>query len=79
MKVILLKDIQSVGRKFDVKEVADGHAMNFLFPRKLAEMATDKSLKRIEQMKNQNAADIKVQEKSAFEEFTVNTRYYNNN
>lgn len=36
MKVILLKDIKGVGRRFEEKEVSDGHARNFLMPKKLA-------------------------------------------
>ena len=48
MKVILLKDVARIGRKYDVKDVPDGHAQNFLIPRKLAEPATAANLKRIE-------------------------------
>jgi len=44
MKVILLKDVPALGRKNEVKEVSGGYARNFLFPRKLAESATDTSL-----------------------------------
>jgi large subunit ribosomal protein L9 len=44
MKVILLKDIKSVGKKGDVINAADGYARNFLFPRKLAEEATDSNM-----------------------------------
>ena len=36
MKVILLKDVKGVGRKFEEREVSDGYANNFLMPRKLA-------------------------------------------
>ena len=46
MKVILNQDIGGVGRKYEVKNVADGYAANFLFPRKLAVPATDKAIER---------------------------------
>lgn len=36
MKVILLKDIKGLGRKFEEKNVSDGHALNMLIPKKLA-------------------------------------------
>ena len=45
MKVILLQDIESLGKKYEVKEVKDGHARNFLLPQKLAKAATKQALK----------------------------------
>lgn len=49
MKVVLLKDIKGLGRRFEEKNVSDGHAMNFLIPNKLAvpanEAGTIKALK----------------------------------
>ncbi len=48
MKVILLRDVAKIGRRFEVKEVPGGHALNFLIPRKLAEMATPEALRRLE-------------------------------
>jgi large subunit ribosomal protein L9 len=33
---MLTKDVESVGKAGDIKEVADGYGRNFLFPRKLA-------------------------------------------
>ncbi len=47
MKVILIRDVARLGRKSEVKEVPDGHAINFLLPRKLAIIATKESLKRL--------------------------------
>lgn len=44
MKVIFLKDVAHVARRNDVKEVNDGYARNFLFPKKLAESATPRAL-----------------------------------
>ena len=39
MKVMLIKDVENVGRAGDIKEVADGFGRNFLLPRKLAVVA----------------------------------------
>ena len=44
MKVILLKDIKSVGKKGEVINASDGYARNFLFPRKLAQEANDSNM-----------------------------------
>ncbi|OGZ57242.1 MAG: 50S ribosomal protein L9 [Candidatus Spechtbacteria bacterium RIFCSPHIGHO2_02_FULL_43_15b] len=41
MKVILLQDIENLGKKWEVKDVKDGYAKNFLFPQDLAKQATD--------------------------------------
>lgn len=47
MKVVILKDTPKVGRKYEVKEVANGFAMNHLIPQGLAEVATDKRITEI--------------------------------
>lgn len=44
MKIILLKDVAGIGRKYDVKEVSDGFARNKLFPIGAAEIATPKAI-----------------------------------
>ncbi len=40
MEIILLQDVDKLGKKGDVATVAEGYARNFLLPRKLAEIAT---------------------------------------
>jgi large subunit ribosomal protein L9 len=47
MKVILIKDVARLGRKSEVKDVPDGHALNFLIPKKMAVIATPEQLRRI--------------------------------
>lgn len=49
MKVILLQDVARLGRKHEVKEVPDGHAQNFLIPRKMATPATHKRVAQLEE------------------------------
>ncbi|KYH34098.1 50S ribosomal protein L9 [Clostridium tepidiprofundi DSM 19306] len=44
MKVILLKDVKGKGKKGDIINISDGYARNYLFPRKLAEEATQNSI-----------------------------------
>jgi large subunit ribosomal protein L9 len=51
MKIILLEDVRNIGHRYEVRDVADGYARNFLFPNKLAEPATPVALKKIEAMK----------------------------
>lgn len=45
MKVILLENVENVGEKYEVKEVKNGFARNFLIPNKLAKLADKKALK----------------------------------
>jgi len=59
MKVILLKDVRGVGQPGDIKDVADGFAVNKLFPQKLAEPATEEKLKQHEA--NKAAREAKLQ------------------
>jgi large subunit ribosomal protein L9 len=55
MKVILLVEVKALGKKGDVVNVADGYARNFLFPRKMAMLATEGNLKSLEQIKQVEA------------------------
>ena len=66
MKVILLQDVPQVGQRFDVKEVPDGHALNRLIPKGLAEPATPENLKRVKVM----VSKAEVEQVAAKESFT---------
>jgi len=48
MKVILNKDLATLGEEGDVKEVAKGYARNYLFPRGIALPYTPRMIKLIE-------------------------------
>ncbi len=51
MKIILLKDVKNLGKAWNIKEVADGYARNFLFPNNLAKPATAELIKKSEEQK----------------------------
>ena len=61
MKVIFLKDVPRVGKKNDIKEVHDGYAVNFLFPKKLAISATVQNLAELERNKKEVSIKREVQ------------------
>jgi len=44
MRVILLQDIEKLGKKFEVREIKDGYARNFLIPKGLAREVTKEAL-----------------------------------
>ena len=67
MKIIMLKDVRTVGAHGEVKTVADGYAINFLFPQKLAEPATEEKVKEVESKKKEREAALE-QESAALTE-----------
>jgi large subunit ribosomal protein L9 len=62
MKIILLKDVPKVGKRYDIKDVAEGFALNMLIPRKLAALATPQAIKTIEDTKRKDMAEKQIQE-----------------
>ncbi len=71
MKIILLKDVPKLGRKYDVKDVSDGHALNFLMPRGLAMSATDAAVKKIIAQKEKDVMGGKIQAELLLKSFGV--------
>jgi large subunit ribosomal protein L9 len=65
MKIVFLEDVPNVGTAGQIKDVADGYAMNFLLPRKLAEPATEAAMKRARDRAESYARkrDIELEEK----------------
>ena len=51
MKIILSSDVEHLGRKGDIVQVADGYARNYLVPKGLAMTATRGSLRQAELMR----------------------------
>ncbi|MBU3964623.1 50S ribosomal protein L9 [Patescibacteria group bacterium] len=51
MKVILLKDIENLGKKYEVKSIKNGYARNFLIPNGLAKLATSSAITELKEIK----------------------------
>jgi large subunit ribosomal protein L9 len=51
MQIILQEDVEKLGNRGEVVDVAEGYARNFLLPRKLALAATPGNMKRLERMR----------------------------
>ncbi len=51
MQIILQEDVEKLGTRGQVVEVAEGYARNFLLPRKLALEASAGNMKRLEKMR----------------------------
>ncbi len=60
MKVILLKDIKGIGKKYETKEAKEGYARNYLIPRGLAKAAGPSALKWAEEKRKE--AEEKAEE-----------------
>ncbi|KKP68302.1 MAG: 50S ribosomal protein L9 [Candidatus Moranbacteria bacterium GW2011_GWE1_35_17] len=70
MKVVLLQNVKKLGKAGDAVNVSDGYASNFLFPKKLAQIATPDALKRVEK----NNADKILSEKEEINKLTILVR-----
>jgi len=77
MRIILLQDVENVGKKHEIKDVKDGYARNFLIPKGLAKLATKEGLERLEKQKEIEKQKIEEELKeiqkiaSSIDEFEV--------
>ncbi len=55
MKVILLEDVKNVGKKGEMKEVADGYGRNYLIKNRLAVEASKRAQEILQQQKKEEA------------------------
>jgi len=62
MRVILLQDVKKLGKKYEIKEVKNGYARNFLIPKGLAKLATKKTLEwlKVQKEKEERRAELKL-------------------
>lgn len=67
MQVILIKDISGIGKKGEIKNVADGYARNFLIPKGFAILATEVNLKKLQEEKKRTAVLAQKEKETALE------------
>ncbi len=65
MKVILLQDIKGVGKKDEIINASDGHAKNYLFPKKLAVPADKEHMSKLEAKKSSENHKKEVEKEQA--------------
>jgi large subunit ribosomal protein L9 len=67
MDIILLQDVDKLGKKGEVAHVSEGYARNFLLPRKLAEIATPGRIAQVRQIMDERAAHVRREAERADE------------
>jgi len=65
LRIVLLKDVERVGRAGEIVKVANGFARNFLIPRGEALLATDANLAHFESRRRQHEAAAEREKKAA--------------
>lgn len=61
MQIILLQDVKALGKKGDIKNVSEGYARNFLFPKTLAKIASTGAVKEVQLGKEVEQARSKAE------------------
>lgn len=73
MKVILIQDVKSLGKKGDIVEVNQGYARNFVLPKKLGVEATPDNLNNLK-LKNQNDEKIAAENLAAAQKLAADLK-----
>ena len=68
MKIILLEDVKTLGKKDEIVEINEGYARNFIIPKKLGLEATGKNLNDIK-LKKANEERLAAEKFAAAQEF----------
>lgn len=68
MKVILLQDVKSVGKKGDMVEISEGYARNFILPKKLGVEANNVSMNNLKLQKQNEEKIAKEQYEAALKQ-----------
>ena len=75
MDIILLKNLDKVGRKFEIVKVKDGYGRNFLIPQGLAIVANKVNRNNLDSFKRQESAKLN---RSWWKEKKIYKYYYMN-
>lgn len=67
MEIILMQDVDKLGKKGEVANVSDGYARNYLLPRKMAEMATPGRVAQVRKIMEQKEAHARREAEQAEE------------
>jgi large subunit ribosomal protein L9 len=65
MKIYLLQETPHLGKKGEIKEVANGYALNYLFPNKIAQRADSKIIEQVSKEKEQKIIEEKNKREEA--------------
>jgi large subunit ribosomal protein L9 len=61
MRVLLIKDVKSLGKAGEIKEVKDGYGQNFLINKGFAKLATPEVVKEYQEQKAKEQAELQAQ------------------
>ena len=67
IEVMLMDDVKKLGKAGELVKVAPGYARNFLFPKGLAEVATEAAKRRLKKLEAERAARAAEETKAALE------------